>query len=248
MDDIASALADGIERALPGWVEGSVARLVEAWTGAPPDESVRTAAAAAGQRAPLELGGQVRALLAADIDAQRTTPLAIVRTAVDYPAEVLRAAGVPPVERDDFAEHSFPDDDYDLTPAALADLDPALADLGLRWGAAKAWEHKHRHGKTGGVVAFVPDLMDRSRITAATSANVEFVSRPDDLVDCDAATIVVDLGRPGVLDVLPRIKARRVIAFGSHVDRDLLDHARAAGVDDVMPRSAFFSRVAELLN
>jgi len=74
-----------------------VARLVEAWTGAPPDESVRTAAAAAGQRARHEIGGQVRALLAADINAQRTTPLAIVRTAVDYPAEVLRAAGVPRV-------------------------------------------------------------------------------------------------------------------------------------------------------
>ena len=148
MDEIASALADGVEQALPGWVERSVARLVEAWTGAPPSAEVRAAAAAAGARARDEIGPQVRALVMADVDEQRTTPLTIVRTAVAYPAGVLRAAGVPPVERDEFAERSLPDDDYDLTPAALADLDPSgpLGDLGLQWGAAKAWEHKRRHG------------------------------------------------------------------------------------------------------
>ncbi len=32
----------------------------------------------------------------------------------------------------------FPDDDYDLTPASFGDLDPALHEPGLVWGAAKA--------------------------------------------------------------------------------------------------------------
>jgi hypothetical protein len=146
MEEFANVLADGIEAALPGWVERSVARLFEAWTGRPPDHSVSEAATEAGQRARDDIGPRVRALLGSDVDEQRTTPLAIVRSAVRYPGEVLRAAGVPPVERDDFAVRSFPDDDYDLSPATFADLDPSLADAGLAWGAAKAFEHKRRHG------------------------------------------------------------------------------------------------------
>ena len=84
-------------------------------------------------------------MLAADVDEQATTPLAILRTAVRYPTEVLVAAGVPPVERDSFSQRAFPDDIYDLTPATFADVDPALAEAGIAWGAAKAFEHKRRH-------------------------------------------------------------------------------------------------------
>ena len=72
------------------------------------------------------------------MDEQRTGPLAVIRTAVRYPTEVLAAAGVGPVQRDEFAERSFPDDVYDLAPASFADLDPALHEPGLVWGAAKA--------------------------------------------------------------------------------------------------------------
>jgi hypothetical protein len=81
---------------------------------------------------------ELRALLAADVDAQRANPLALLRAAVRHPTEVLRAAGVAPVARDEFAEHSFPDDIYDLSPAAFADVDPSLTELGIVWGAAKA--------------------------------------------------------------------------------------------------------------
>jgi hypothetical protein len=58
---------------------------------------------------------------------------------------VLHDAGVPAVERDDFARSRFPDDDYDLTPATWADVDPSIAALGIAWGAAKAFIHKQRH-------------------------------------------------------------------------------------------------------
>ncbi|MCA1656664.1 MAG: hypothetical protein LC713_02970 [Actinobacteria bacterium] len=146
MDDIAEALAAGIEAALPEWVERSVAGLVTAWQGSAPGPSVRAAAAEAGRQALESVGPRVRALLRADIDEQGTTPLALVRQAVSFPAGVLRKAGVPPVERDDFSERAFPRDDYDLTPATWADLDPALVGLGMAWGAAKAWEHRRRHG------------------------------------------------------------------------------------------------------
>jgi hypothetical protein len=143
--DHAVALADGIEQALPGWVEDSVARIMTAWVGSvPPD--VAAAARSAGRQAQAEVGACVRALLMADIDDQSTTPLAILRVAaVPYPTEVLKHAGVPAVVRDDFVAEAFPDDLYDLGPAAFADLDPALGDIGIAWGAAKAFEHKRRH-------------------------------------------------------------------------------------------------------
>jgi hypothetical protein len=146
MASYARALADGIEEALPGWVEGGVASIMTAWSGGVPPE-VAEQARVAGQAAAATVGPRVRALLDADIDEQRSTPLAILRTtAVSFPTEVLVAAGVPPVVRDRAAEELFPDDLYDLVPASFADLGPDLADLGLRWGAAKAFEHMRRHG------------------------------------------------------------------------------------------------------
>lgn len=145
MQSHGTALADAVVGVLPAWVERSVDRLVEAWTGSPPDATVRAAAEEAARRAAAEVGASVRALVEADVDAQRTTPLALLRGAVRYPTEVLRAAGVPPVERDPVQERLLPDDIYDLNPATFADIDPALAEPGMLWGAAKALEHRRRH-------------------------------------------------------------------------------------------------------
>ena len=95
------------------------------------------------------------------------------------------------------------------------------------------------------VYAYVPDLMDRSRLGGL---DVTFVPTPDDLGAAGAGdVVVVDLGRPAVLEALGRISAGRTIGFGSHVDRELLDQARTAGCDEVMPRSEFFRRARELL-
>ena len=55
-----------------------------------------------------------------------------------YPAEVLAAAGVPPVVRSRFDEDTFPGDAYGLSPATWADIDPDLQERGIVWGAAKA--------------------------------------------------------------------------------------------------------------
>lgn len=140
----ADALSQAIEAALPGWVERSVERLLIAFTGEA-DPATMAEARVAGEAARAEVGDRVRALLGADIDEQRTNPLALLRAAVSYPTGVLRRAGVPPVVRDDFAEAHFPDDRYDLAPATFADVDPSLHEPGLEWGAAKAWAHTHRH-------------------------------------------------------------------------------------------------------
>ena len=116
-----------------------------AWQGGPPDPAVLSAARDAGGRAAAEVGPAVRALVEADIDAQRTTPLTLLRSAVRYPTRVLQQAGVPPVERDPIQVRLLPDDLYDLSPASFADVDPSLAEPGMVWGAAKALAHRRRH-------------------------------------------------------------------------------------------------------
>ena len=147
MQEHATALADAVEAALPGWVERSVARRMAEAGRSEPEPEVAAAAAAAAERAQREVGPRVRDLLDADIDEQRTTPLSLLREAVRYPTDVLLAAGVQPVERDETQERLFPDDLYDLAPATFSDVDPALAEPGIAWGAAKAWTHRQRHAR-----------------------------------------------------------------------------------------------------
>src|SRR5437763_11137532 len=73
-----------------------------------------------------EVAPRLRALLDADVDEQWTTPLAMLRAAVSYPASVLEAAGVPPVARDEAQTRLLPDDVYDLAPARSEEHTSAL--------------------------------------------------------------------------------------------------------------------------
>lgn len=141
--ELGRALADAVVAALPAWVASSVERVARAAGVAvgPDADAVRAAAAAALA----EVEPRLRALLAADIDDQRDTPLNVVRATVGFPTAVLRAAGVPPVVRDRFHVERFPDDVYGLVPAAFADLGDAVHEAGIRWGAAKAIAHQRRH-------------------------------------------------------------------------------------------------------
>jgi hypothetical protein len=101
------------------------------------------------------------------------------------------------------------------------------------------------------IVAFVPDLMDRSKVAAAAVGRVRFADTPSTLVvsAVDADLVVVDLARDGVLDAIPDVAGLgvRVIGFGRHDDRELLDEAHALGCQQVLARSAFFGRIGELL-
>ncbi|MEZ5227993.1 MAG: hypothetical protein R2710_15365 [Acidimicrobiales bacterium] len=56
---------------------------------------------------------------------------------------------VSPADRDPFAVQTFPDDLYDLAPATFADIDEALHEPGLMWGAAKAHVHLSRRRAEG---------------------------------------------------------------------------------------------------
>lgn len=97
------------------------------------------------------------------------------------------------------------------------------------------------------VVAYAPDLGDRSRIDAAI-AGVRHLARPAELPEAAATAdvVLVDLRRPDALDAAAASvgAGRTVIGFAPHVATELLDAARAAGVDEVLPRSLFFHRVS----
>lgn len=135
----ADALLDGLDRAIGPWIERSIAERVAALADR---EVARTAlddAPDAGRATHDELMPRLRAMLLADVEAQGSGPLSMLRAAVGPATDVLRAAGVPVARRDEFARRAFPDDVYDLGPAAFADVDPDLHDLGIEWGAAKAF-------------------------------------------------------------------------------------------------------------
>lgn len=102
------------------------------------------------------------------------------------------------------------------------------------------------------VLAYVPDLMDRSRLSAVPDIDLRFVSAAADLASSSAGwvpdVVVVDLARPGVIDALRAGGIPgRVVGFGSHVDTATLDAARAAGCHEVLPRSRFFADAGRVI-
>ena len=105
----------------------------------------------------------------------------------------------------------------------------------------------------------VPDLMDRSKVTARFPG-AEIVGSAADLVEAvarlgdrerSAVLVLVDLGRPGVIDAVRQLRRAapvgpglHVVGFASHVDAATLDAAREAGVE-ALPRSVFFRRLEQ---
>ena len=94
-------------------------------------------------------------------------------------------------------------------------------------------------------VAFVTDLMDRTRIATALPGTVYGRTAADAR---GADRVVVDLGRFAA--DLPAIRAATaglLVAFGPHVDDAALAAAATAGADVVLPRSRFFRDPAAAL-
>jgi CheY-like chemotaxis protein len=97
------------------------------------------------------------------------------------------------------------------------------------------------------------DLIFTSRITGTAQTLGLTVKPARDTVSLQALAkqepppcVIVDLANPG-LDIVELIEwlkdncqpRPRVIAYGSHVQTDVLKRARQAGCDDVLPRSKF---------
>lgn len=115
-------------------------------------------------------------------------------------------------------------------------------------------------------VALVGDLIFESKIAATARAGgvaVQSVRTLDALVAqasaAGAVLVLMDLNvagigatKTGVSGAIARIHgecpATRIVAFASHVDAGLLEQARAAGADEVMPRSRFDASLAQILS
>jgi DNA-binding NarL/FixJ family response regulator len=103
---------------------------------------------------------------------------------------------------------------------------------------------------------FQAKLHETAKLTGVT---LETVTTGEQLLKSAAANpaalIIVDLNaRQGPMDALEQLgkqgasgNPRRVIAFLSHVQTDLAERARAAGCEEVMPRSKFTQNLAAIL-
>ena len=103
------------------------------------------------------------------------------------------------------------------------------------------------------VLAVVRDLMFSSRIQQAgrhAGSEVKIVRDPATLAERDGRLVIVDLNLDGALDAATAWRARTnrpVVGFVQHVDAERIRAARAAGIDEVMPRSRFVVELPELL-
>jgi PleD family two-component response regulator len=112
------------------------------------------------------------------------------------------------------------------------------------------------------VLALVDDLMFRSKIKSAATQNgvtVRFATSSDAALTAMRATppalVIFDLdnARADPLGTMAAMKGDAALAsiptlgYVSHVHADVIDAARTAGVDDVLARSAFTMKLAELL-
>lgn len=88
-------------------------------------------------------------LLATDVDEQRTNPLSLFREAVVVPTRFLLERGVRRPAGDRFTADHFPEDVFGIGPASWSDVDPALHEPGMTWGAWKAMTVLRRRREEG---------------------------------------------------------------------------------------------------
>jgi PleD family two-component response regulator len=112
------------------------------------------------------------------------------------------------------------------------------------------------------ILAALDDLMFTSRIRAAAQglgADVRFARTSTEALSLarqeKPALVLLDLNstRADPMGILAQFKSDpgleqvRVVGFVSHVQTDRIAAARAAGIDEVMARSAFVARLPDLL-
>ncbi len=112
------------------------------------------------------------------------------------------------------------------------------------------------------VLAAVDDFLFRSKIRAVAKhvgVDVQFAQTAEEILE-QARTlkprlVIVDLNsaKADPVETIRALKAHadtagaRTIGFASHVHVDLIDAARKAGADQVLPRSAFAAHLADIL-
>jgi DNA-binding NarL/FixJ family response regulator len=110
----------------------------------------------------------------------------------------------------------------------------------------------------GRVVALMDDIFFQMKVAeTAKHLGIEFkVAANTDallgLLEPRPQLVIIDLNARGQpIDAIVKLRAAskdiRVVAFLSHVQRELAEQARNAGCDEVMPRSSFTQNLAEIL-
>jgi DNA-binding NarL/FixJ family response regulator len=108
------------------------------------------------------------------------------------------------------------------------------------------------------VAALMDDLFFQMKVAeTAKQLGMEFkvAGNADSLmqlVEAGPKLVIIDLNaRSGAIAAIERVKASgstvRMVGFLSHVQTDLAAQARAAGCNDVMPRSSFTQNLAAIL-
>lgn len=109
-------------------------------------------------------------------------------------------------------------------------------------------------------IAIVSDMIFATRITGTAEkvgADCRIINDQSDLQDAlesdEPRIVVVDMNCDGISPeeaiwvVKLHCPKARVVAFYSHAQTELMKQAKAAGADDVWPRSAFVQRLPQLL-
>jgi PleD family two-component response regulator len=114
------------------------------------------------------------------------------------------------------------------------------------------------------ILAVLDDLMFTSKIKTTASqlgVPVTFARSADAALaemrraGSSLKLVVLDLNNPrtnplGIVKDMkadPALAAVRTVGYASHVQTDVIDAARKAGVDDVLARSAFTAKLADIL-
>jgi CheY-like chemotaxis protein len=112
------------------------------------------------------------------------------------------------------------------------------------------------------IVAVLDDLMFTSKIRTAAGhlgVAVTFARSSDaalaEMRKSAPALVIFDLnnqrtdplGTVAAMKADPALSSIRTIGFASHVQTDVINAARQAGVDEVLARSAFTTQLAEIL-
>ena len=112
------------------------------------------------------------------------------------------------------------------------------------------------------ILAVLDDLMFTSKIRTTASqlgVTVSFARSADaalaEMRKATPALVILDLNNPRTdpLGIVASMKAEPALAavptvgYASHVQTDVIEAARRAGVGDVMARSAFTQHLAEIL-
>ncbi len=243
MNDAAQELMTSMLSAYAGYIER---RLQELGVDRPPSFDDALAEGRAWLQDNLE------ALLVVPFAEQRRGPLEVFQEAMRFPTDALAEAGIEPLRRDPGAVAALPGDLFSLAPASSRPLGDEVWTAHLAWGAEKAGSVQPSRW----VGLLSSNLMDRSRIEQPVERSgaklVVWPVRVAGNIDPGGplpALALIDLSVPDALVAVETLVQAgvRVVAYGPHVNRDALRSAGRLGAEQVLARSVFFEKLADLL-